>query len=239
MRTFMAKEARWIGQKWTTKSIGVTHVRVEQPDEPAKSTTKYRPPGDTERIKPRSRIGRDDHSGSRRVSALPLQHRLWACPAGGNPELQAGRQLAVTEVPGRRVDRDGRRGKAVRKPASKDRGRSAGPQAEAPMRLGGSMERAGDSYESRPRTMKKTTTKPSPRVAALEKKPNASSEMMTVLQVAEYLVVNPETIYLLLKNRRIPGFKVSSGWRFRRSDIDQWISDRQMKPRPCGSGYRL
>ena len=76
--------------------------------------------------------------------------------------------------------------------------------------------------------MKKTTTKPSPRVAALEKKPNASSEMMTVLQVAEYLVVNPETIYLLLKNRRIPGFKVSSGWRFRRSDIDQWISDRQI-----------
>jgi hypothetical protein len=63
MRTFMAKEARWIGQKWTTKSIGVTHVRVEHPDEPAKSTTKYRPPGDTERIKPRSRIGRDDPFG--------------------------------------------------------------------------------------------------------------------------------------------------------------------------------
>jgi hypothetical protein len=54
--------------------------------------------------------------------------------------------------------------------------------------------------------MKKTTTKPSPRAAALEKKPNASSEMMTVLQVAEYLVCNPETIYLLLKNRRIPAF---------------------------------
>ena len=46
--------------------------------------------------------------------------------------------------------RDGRRGKAVWKPASKDRGRSAGPQAEAPMRLGGSVERAGDSCESRP-----------------------------------------------------------------------------------------
>ena len=30
--------------------------------------------------------------------------------------------------------------------------------------------------------MKKTTTKPSPRAAALEKKPNAPSEMMTVLQ---------------------------------------------------------
>ena len=35
------------------------------------------------------------------------------------------------------------------------------------------------------------------------KKPYASSEMMTVLQVAEYLVRNPEAIYLLLKNRRI------------------------------------
>ena len=30
--------------------------------------------------------------------------------------------------------------------------------------------------------------------AALEKKPNASSEMMTVLQVAEYLVCNPEDL---------------------------------------------
>ena len=53
---------------------------------------------------------------------------------------------------------------------------------------------------------------------------------MTVLQVAEYLVVNPETIYLLLKNRRIPGLRLGSIWRFRRSDIEQWISDREMKP---------
>ena len=86
--------------------------------------------------------------------------------------------------------------------------------------------------------MKKTTTKPSPRAAALEKKPNASSEMMTVLQVAEYLVCNPETIYLLLKKRRTPGFRVGSGWRFRRSDIDQWISDRQMKPEDAGGPGR-
>lgn len=65
MRTFMAKEARWMGQKWTTTSIGVTHVRVEHPDGPAKRRERYWPPGDTERIKPRRRIRRDDHSGSR------------------------------------------------------------------------------------------------------------------------------------------------------------------------------
>jgi excisionase family DNA binding protein len=88
--------------------------------------------------------------------------------------------------------------------------------------------------------MKKTTTKPSFRETSPGKKPYASSEMKTVLQVAEYLVVNPETIYRLLKNRCIPGFRVGYGWRFRRSDIDQWISDRQMKPEgPGGPGLAL
>ena len=49
---------------------------------------------------------------------------------------------------------------------------------------------------------------------------------------------NPETIYLLLKNRRIPAFRLGSGWRFRRSDIDQWISDMQMKPEDAGGPGR-
>jgi excisionase family DNA binding protein len=60
---------------------------------------------------------------------------------------------------------------------------------------------------------------------------DASTELMTLQQVAEYLSCHPTTIYRLLKNRQIPAFKLGFDWRFRRSNIDQWISDRQMKPK--------
>jgi excisionase family DNA binding protein len=49
-------------------------------------------------------------------------------------------------------------------------------------------------------------------------------QILTVPMLAEYLLCHPSTIYRLLKNRRIPGFRVGSDWRFRRSAIDQWLS---------------
>jgi excisionase family DNA binding protein len=49
-------------------------------------------------------------------------------------------------------------------------------------------------------------------------------QILTVPMLAEYLLCHPSTIYRLLKNRRIPGFRVGSDWRFRRSAIDQWLN---------------
>jgi excisionase family DNA binding protein len=49
-------------------------------------------------------------------------------------------------------------------------------------------------------------------------------QILTVPMLAEYLLCHPSTIYRLLKNKRIPGFRVGSDWRFRRSAIDQWLS---------------
>lgn len=51
-----------------------------------------------------------------------------------------------------------------------------------------------------------------------------SDQILTVPMLAEYLLCHPSTIYRLLKNKRIPGFRVGSDWRFRRSAIDQWLS---------------
>ncbi len=86
--------------------------------------------------------------------------------------------------------------------------------------------------------MKKTMTKPSPRAAQVETNPEAagdlSSEIMTLQQVAEYLLCHPSTIYRLLKNHRIPALRLGSDWRFRRSDIDKWIRDSQMNPEDAG-----
>jgi len=45
---------------------------------------------------------------------------------------------------------------------------------------------------------------------------------MTVREVAHYLRVHPSTIYRLLKQKRIPAFRVGKVWRFNREIIDRW-----------------
>ena len=50
-----------------------------------------------------------------------------------------------------------------------------------------------------------------------------STTAMTVQDVAEYLNVDPKTVYRLVNRRSLPGFKVGGCWRFRKEDIDDWI----------------
>jgi excisionase family DNA binding protein len=57
-----------------------------------------------------------------------------------------------------------------------------------------------------------------------------AAEIMTIPEAAEYLLTHPSTIYRLLAEHQIPGFRLGGGWRFQRSAIDQWIRDQQMKP---------
>lgn len=53
-----------------------------------------------------------------------------------------------------------------------------------------------------------------------------SSDVLTLEQVAELLQVNQWTMYRLVKEGKIPAFKVGKQWRFKRDAIDKWI-DRQ------------
>ncbi len=43
-------------------------------------------------------------------------------------------------------------------------------------------------------------------------------------EVAEYLKLAEKTAYRLAAEGKLPGFKVGGSWRFKRRDIDQWIS---------------
>ena len=54
--------------------------------------------------------------------------------------------------------------------------------------------------------------------------PNPSDEIFNVSTLAHYLHCHPSTVYRLLKDRKIPAFKLGSDWRFRRSAIDEWIA---------------
>jgi excisionase family DNA binding protein len=53
---------------------------------------------------------------------------------------------------------------------------------------------------------------------------DGSSEIVTVQQLAEYLRYHPSTVYRLLRNHEIPGFKLGGSWRFRRADVEKWIA---------------
>lgn len=51
-------------------------------------------------------------------------------------------------------------------------------------------------------------------------------EILTVREVAEFLKVTERTIYRLATEGQIPSFKVGGSWRFRRSDLIQWMNEK-------------
>ena len=52
----------------------------------------------------------------------------------------------------------------------------------------------------------------------------ADTDVMTVREVAEYLKVKERTIYRLVAKGGIPAFKVGGSWRFRKAEIEEWIT---------------
>jgi excisionase family DNA binding protein len=48
-------------------------------------------------------------------------------------------------------------------------------------------------------------------------------QLLTVRELADHLRVHRSTIYRLLRQRRIPGFRINGDWRFDRDEIERWI----------------
>ncbi len=55
----------------------------------------------------------------------------------------------------------------------------------------------------------------------------AEPDLLNIREVAELLRVGDKTIYTLVQNGELPGFKVGGQWRFKRSDIDTWIETQK------------
>lgn len=49
-----------------------------------------------------------------------------------------------------------------------------------------------------------------------------TGSILTVKELAGKLRVHPSTIYRLLKEKRIPAFRVGSDWRISQEAIDEW-----------------
>lgn len=50
--------------------------------------------------------------------------------------------------------------------------------------------------------------------------------ILSLKEVASYLKVTERTVYRLLSDDMLPGFKVGGSWRFRKVDIDEWIESQ-------------
>ena len=50
------------------------------------------------------------------------------------------------------------------------------------------------------------------------------SEILTIDEVAAFLKAGKRTVYRLAASGDIPAFKLGGAWRFRRSELDEWIA---------------
>lgn len=53
----------------------------------------------------------------------------------------------------------------------------------------------------------------------------AVGDILTIRQLAEYLMVSEKTVYRMLDRNQLPAMRVGAQWRFRRNDIDAWLTD--------------
>ena len=56
---------------------------------------------------------------------------------------------------------------------------------------------------------------------------------LTLKDVAELLKLSEKTIYRLAQQGEIPAFKVGGSWRFRASDIQQWVAQQIEDQKPA------
>ena len=67
----------------------------------------------------------------------------------------------------------------------------------------------------------------------------ARDQVYTIKELADRFQVHPTTIYRLLRQGRLPGFRIGSNWRFNRSAIEQWESGQAFQePTPIGRGRK-
>ena len=61
----------------------------------------------------------------------------------------------------------------------------------------------------------------------MEQRNHPETDILTVEELHGYLKIPKPTLYALAQNGRIPAAKVGKHWRFRRSDIDEWLRTQQ------------
>jgi excisionase family DNA binding protein len=66
---------------------------------------------------------------------------------------------------------------------------------------------------------------------------NDKARILTVSELSEYLHVHRTTIYRMLREGNLPGFRIGSDWRFNLDAIEQWQRDHTNTIREGGVIY--
>jgi excisionase family DNA binding protein len=53
-------------------------------------------------------------------------------------------------------------------------------------------------------------------------------DVLTVKEISDLLHVRPSTIYKLIRQGKIPAFRIGSDWRFRKDAIMRWMAENSM-----------
>jgi excisionase family DNA binding protein len=61
-------------------------------------------------------------------------------------------------------------------------------------------------------------------------------EILTIKELAEYLKIAEKTAYRFASEGKVPGFKVGSAWRFRKTEIDRWINEQERSNQKADGG---
>jgi excisionase family DNA binding protein len=59
----------------------------------------------------------------------------------------------------------------------------------------------------------------------------SDDEILTVKEVCELLRVHRSTVYKLVREGKIPSFRIGSDWRFRKDMLLRWIAEKSMRAR--------
>jgi excisionase family DNA binding protein len=60
------------------------------------------------------------------------------------------------------------------------------------------------------------------------------SKVLTVRELCDYLRVHPSTIYRLMKDRQLPGFRIGSDWRFNIEEVERWCTQLEAASHEVG-----
>jgi excisionase family DNA binding protein len=72
-------------------------------------------------------------------------------------------------------------------------------------------------------TKKKDATMPA------QPKSTTGPRVLTVRELAAYLRVHQTTVYRLLREQKLPAFRVGADWRFERAEIERWMTHEQKR----------
>ena len=56
----------------------------------------------------------------------------------------------------------------------------------------------------------------------------ADDDILTVKEICELLRVHQGTVYKLVKQGKIPSFRIGADWRFRRDVVERWMVEQSM-----------